>query len=586
MSTPQDLAALVAAGRATRSDMDLLGRDRVAAIKTNPEIPQFRVRANDPISVNEDRRTISYIASDETPDRMGDIIRVKGWDLANYKKNPVILWAHDGKAVPPIGRANNVRRRYGPARLTADIEFAPAEAHEFAETIYQLASRGFIRATSVGFLPVETEDVDEKTRDALGIGPYGQVFSASELMEISVVAVPANPSALQDGVKALTAEGSFDSGKVARFFDTYPASESIALSRVRAACRSFVDFGAVTRMALPPHKTPKAAADQAWDADAVWKGINDNYEGEERAARFRLVSAYMVSEADPETRGAWKFPHHDVDGDVVWHGIAAAMAALNGARGGGSDLSEKDREGIYRHLEAHYKQFDKEPPERRSVEELEAPEGVAPEAKSPACRMDGEAVKECVARKVPELIEEGMEQDQAVAAANSMCEDACGEKDAPALETKDVDKLRDALSYLAKAFKMIEEAVAEYGGEESPDAPEPEDDEMDETDEYSRGADTRSMDAVATLIENQAEHTRATRQLVDALSDLTVRLHGQAHDGVDGGGTRVQPDADTPEVMEPDAQEIEGLVESVSRGFAERVRRDFFQRNGKPQERT
>ena len=178
-----------------------------------------------------------------------------------------------------------------------------------------------------------------------------------------------------------------------------------------------------------------------------------------------------------------------------------------------------------------------------------------------------------------------MDEDQAVAAANSMCEGACGEKDAPKLETKDVDKLRDALSYIAKAFKMIEEAVAEYDGEESPDAPE-DDDAPDETDEYSGDAAGRSMAAVATLIENQAEHTRATRQLVDALSDLTVRLRGQAHDGVDGGGTRVQPEANTPEVVEPSAEDIEGLVESVSRGFAERVRRDFLRRNGKPQERT
>ena len=82
MSTPQDLAALVAAGRATKADMVILGRERVAAIKTNPDIPQFRVRASDPISVNEDRRTISYIASDETPDRMGDIIRVIEGPLA------------------------------------------------------------------------------------------------------------------------------------------------------------------------------------------------------------------------------------------------------------------------------------------------------------------------------------------------------------------------------------------------------------------------------------------------------------------------------------------------------------------------
>jgi len=581
MSTTEDLAALVAAGRATTAEMATLGAARVASIKTNRDIPQFRVRASEPIAVNAESRTISYLVSDETPDRMGDIIRVKGWDLTNYKRNPVILWAHDGKSVPPIGRARNVRRRYGPPRLTADIEFAPADAHEFAETIYQLASRGFIRATSVGFLPVETEDADEKKRDALGVGPYGQIFASSELMEISVVAVPANPSALQDGVKALTAEGCFDSDSAVRFFDKYPPSHTQALQKIRAACRSFVDFGALTKGAIPPHKRPKAPLDQDWDADAVWKGIGENYEGEAKADRYYLVSAFIVSDADPETRAAYKFPHHDVDGDVVWNGIAAAMAALNGARGGGSDLSESDRKGIYRHLSAHYKQFDKEPPELRSADELVTSEAATTHEKSPACRMDGESEKECVARKVPELIEEGMEQDQAVAAANSMCEDACGEKGSAELQTKDVDKLREALEYLARAFKMIEEAVAEYGGEESPNSPEGESDHEEDDEEYSRGVDIRGMTAVASLIENQAEHTRATRQLVDALSDLTVRLRPTDGDGVEGGCARVQPDAQAPEVTEPEAEDIERLIESVSRGFAERVRRDLFNNNAR-----
>ena len=42
---------------------------------------------------------------------------------------------------------------------------SPKEAFEFADTIYQLATRGFIRATSVGFIPTATEEVDEKKRE-------------------------------------------------------------------------------------------------------------------------------------------------------------------------------------------------------------------------------------------------------------------------------------------------------------------------------------------------------------------------------------------------------------------------------------
>ena len=36
-------------------------------------------------------REFEFIASDETPDSYGDIVRAEGWDLKRYKKNPIIL---------------------------------------------------------------------------------------------------------------------------------------------------------------------------------------------------------------------------------------------------------------------------------------------------------------------------------------------------------------------------------------------------------------------------------------------------------------------------------------------------------------
>ena len=57
-------------------------------------------------------------------------------------------------------------------------------------------------------------------------------------------------------------------------------------------------------------------------------------------------------------------PHHDIiDGRlcVVWRGVAAAMAALMGARGG-VDIPAADKRSVYTHLARHYAQFDREPP--------------------------------------------------------------------------------------------------------------------------------------------------------------------------------------------------------------------------------
>lgn len=47
------------------------------------------------------------------------------------------------------------------------------------------------------------------------------------------------------------------------------------------------------------------------------------------------------------------------------------------------------------------------------------------ELKSPACRMSNEKEVDCVSRKIPELMSEGMSQAQAIASAKSMCQNKC-----------------------------------------------------------------------------------------------------------------------------------------------------------------
>jgi HK97 family phage prohead protease len=132
-------------------------------------------------------RVVSFCFSDGSVDRMGDVINPQGWDTKNFLKNPVALFAHDSSS-PPIGR---VRRTYVSGdRFMGDIEFAGPETYEFADTIYRLVTDGFIRACSVGFMPLEWQWAEEKSR------PGGIDFERCELLEISVVPVPANANAL------------------------------------------------------------------------------------------------------------------------------------------------------------------------------------------------------------------------------------------------------------------------------------------------------------------------------------------------------------------------------------------------------
>ena len=105
-------------------------------------------------AVDDKARTIEFVASNETVDRYGDIIRVAGWELANYKKDPVFLWAHRS-GDPPIGKTIRVFKEKDPPALINKVQFADKDTYPFADTIFKLYKGGYLRAVSVGFRILE-----------------------------------------------------------------------------------------------------------------------------------------------------------------------------------------------------------------------------------------------------------------------------------------------------------------------------------------------------------------------------------------------------------------------------------------------
>jgi HK97 family phage prohead protease len=155
--------------------------------KRDPSGAVFRVSTITPKSLDDGSRTIRFCFSDGNVDRMGDTIDPSGWDLTDFNRNPVALWAHDSSQ-PPIGRAKNVGIEG--QRLMGDIEFAPPETYAFADTIYRLTLGNFLNAVSVGFIPIDYEWSKDDDRE------WGIDFLKQTLLEISVCPVPANPNAL------------------------------------------------------------------------------------------------------------------------------------------------------------------------------------------------------------------------------------------------------------------------------------------------------------------------------------------------------------------------------------------------------
>ena len=162
---------------------DLTGWKAAVAAGTPPEKPTL-FKEYVPDSVKSENGKYTFAISTGVEDRERDTISTAGWELDNYRKNPTVLWAHDYSALP-VGRSEMVIARAG--QLVARMEFVPAEISPFAETVRQLVEGGWLKATSVGFRPLEW-----KFNETRG----GFDFTRQELLEFSIVPIPANPEAL------------------------------------------------------------------------------------------------------------------------------------------------------------------------------------------------------------------------------------------------------------------------------------------------------------------------------------------------------------------------------------------------------
>jgi len=141
--------------------------------------------------------------------------------------------------------------------------------------------------------------------------------------------------------------------------------------------------------AIQSHST--ATTDEAWDAAANVKRLR---EGED-ASYYRKMFAWADPDGNPETKGGYKFPHHEVSADGAigaanTNGCSAVIAVLNGGRGG-SSIPEADRKGVWNHVARHLRDAGKEPKALASAEPgehliLSADLGQAPRTIDPAHR--------------------------------------------------------------------------------------------------------------------------------------------------------------------------------------------------------
>lgn len=132
-------------------------------------------------------------ASTPAVDRDRDRIMPMGIDLTNYQKNPVVIFGHNyAEPWAVIGRAADMSVDMAGLRFKPELR-QPANEADPMHIIRALWDQNLLRAASIGFVPVEHRENEFGGRD----------FLKTELLEISLVPVPANQEAIRMAVKAL-----------------------------------------------------------------------------------------------------------------------------------------------------------------------------------------------------------------------------------------------------------------------------------------------------------------------------------------------------------------------------------------------
>jgi hypothetical protein len=290
--------------------------------------------------------TFDVIISTEVIDRAGEIVRQDGWDLSNYKNNPIVLWGHDYYSLP-IGictETYNTTYRGVPA-LRARGVFLSGDINPLAQQVRRMYEYGVKSGynvgctTSVGFIPKEF-DPDNNS-----------VITRAELLEFSFVPIPANQGVGPASGRSLT----FDEAK--------ELGLDVAGMRMKG-----VNFADIRGLIPADVSETKAEAGTKWVKPTL-KDFTDKAWDELSETEKSGIASHFAYSLDPElkTFDDLKLPYRRAsDGAVVFNGVKSAMSALLTERSGIEAVG--DQKAVYERLAKQYEAFGKKAPEFKTKE--------------------------------------------------------------------------------------------------------------------------------------------------------------------------------------------------------------------------
>jgi len=144
-------------------------------------------------------RVVRFVASDDTIDRYQEVVLPKGVDWSGFAKNAPLMVFHDYQQLP-IGR--NISGEVRGDQVLIDAEFDTADTDPLADTVFKKIQCRTIKAGSIGFIPKKFITPGEATKSKADKDLFTKyagarrIYTDWEIMEFSIVPIPANPNAL------------------------------------------------------------------------------------------------------------------------------------------------------------------------------------------------------------------------------------------------------------------------------------------------------------------------------------------------------------------------------------------------------
>lgn len=239
-------------------------------------------------------REIRFIISDETEDRVKEIMLSTGCDFSNFSKNPQFLGFHDKKDWP-LGQVkswgiDSVNRnvwmivRFPTIEELSTNPGTPSEKATEIDTVYNMYRLNMLSAVSIGFI--------EKDSSPNPANPIGRIITQWELLEVSAVPVPMNPNAIaearsiksfdQKTVDEMEKAMNVNNKAGAKFSKETAAAHGAIIEGIAASQKAFGDAHKAYTKEMAGHM--KALADFMTDPGNVDDGEEVAPDGDEKKA--------------------------------------------------------------------------------------------------------------------------------------------------------------------------------------------------------------------------------------------------------------------------------------------------------------